>query len=115
MNARLAAPVIIETGLPVMAIGGFMGTDPILTPERFAALVADHQVRFVLLGGDFARRRGGVPSQQEITEWIRGNGAPVDEALWRSTPERASGPGRNVNPELYDLRPSDGLAPATSG
>jgi 4-amino-4-deoxy-L-arabinose transferase-like glycosyltransferase len=115
LNARLAAPVIIETGLPVMAIGGFMGTDPILTPERFAALVADHQVRFVLLGGDFARRRGGVPSQREITEWIRGNGAPVDEALWRSTPERASGPGRNVNPELYDLRPSDGLAPATSG
>jgi 4-amino-4-deoxy-L-arabinose transferase-like glycosyltransferase len=115
LNARLAAPVIIETGLPVMAIGGFMGIDPILTPERFAALVADHQVRFVLLGGDFVRRGGGEPSQRAITEWIKGNGALVDEALWRSTPARASGPARNVNPELYDLRPSDGRAHATSG
>src|SRR5262249_56143226 len=30
-TALLAAPVIIETGLPVMAIGGYSGRDPILT------------------------------------------------------------------------------------
>jgi 4-amino-4-deoxy-L-arabinose transferase-like glycosyltransferase len=114
LNARLAAPVIIETGQPVMAIGGFMGIDPILTPERLAALVADHQVRFVLLGGDFARRGGGEAPLRAITEWVKANGAPLDEALWRSAPPRAGGPGRNVNPELYDLRSSDGLAPATS-
>ena len=103
-----------KTGQPVMAIGGFMGIDPILTPERLAALVADHQVRFVLLGGDFARRGGGEAPLRAITEWVKANGAPLDEALWRSAPPRAGGPGRNVNPELYDLRSSDGLAPATS-
>ena len=115
LNARLAAPVIIETGQPVMAIGGFMGADPILTPERLAAMAADRQVRFVLLGGDLARRGGGEPPQRSITDWIKATGAAVDPALWRSTPVRAAGPGRGTAPELYDLRPADGLAPPGTG
>jgi 4-amino-4-deoxy-L-arabinose transferase-like glycosyltransferase len=36
VNARLAAPVIIATGRPVMALGGFSGRDPILQVEDFA-------------------------------------------------------------------------------
>ena len=115
LNARLAAPVIIETGRPVMAIGGFMGADPILTPEALAAMVADGQVRFVLLGGDFARRGGGEPPQGAITDWVKATGAAVDPALWRSTPPRAAAPGRGTPPELYDLRPADALAPAGTG
>jgi len=115
LNARLAAPVIIETGQPVMAIGGFMGVDPILTPESLAAMAADRQVRFVLLGGDFARRGGAEPPQRSITDWIKGTGAVVDPALWRSAPARAEVQGRGVAPELYDLRPSEGLAPPATG
>ena len=115
LNARLAAPVIIQTGQPVMAMGGFMGADPILTPERLAAMTADGQVRFVLLGGDFARRAGGEPPQRPITDWIKANGAVVDPALWRSTPARAGGQGRGGTAELYDLRPSAGLAPPGAG
>ncbi len=115
LNARLAAPLIIETGEPVMAIGGFMGADPILTPERLAAMTVAGQVRFVLLGGDFARRAGGEPPRRPITDWIKANGAVVDPALWRSTPARAGGQGRGGTVELYDLRPSAGLAPPGSG
>jgi 4-amino-4-deoxy-L-arabinose transferase-like glycosyltransferase len=105
LNARLAAPIIIETGLPVMAIGGFMGGDPILTPERFAALAAEGQVRFVLLGGDPARRAGGESPQRPIIDWVKGNGAVVDPALWRSPPPRSELPGRMAAPELFDLHP----------
>jgi 4-amino-4-deoxy-L-arabinose transferase-like glycosyltransferase len=115
LNARLAAPVIIETGQPVMAIGGFMGADPILTPESLAAMAADGQVRFVLLGGDFTRRGGGEPPQRPITDWIKATGAVVDPAQWRSTPARAGGQGRGVAPELWDLRPADGLARPGTG
>jgi 4-amino-4-deoxy-L-arabinose transferase-like glycosyltransferase len=115
LNARLAAPIIIRTGQPVMAIGGFMEADPILTPERFAAMTADGQVRFVLLGGDFARRADGESPQRPITDWIKANGAVVDPALWRSTPARAGGQGRGGNPELYDLRPAAGLGPPGAG
>jgi len=115
LNARLAAPLIIETGQPVMAIGGFMGADPILTPERFAALAADGQVRFVLLGGDFLRRAEGKPPQRLITEWIKANGAVVEPALWRSRPAPAGRAGRATTLELYDLRPATGLVQPANG
>jgi hypothetical protein len=115
LNARLAAPIIIETGEPVMAIGGFMGADPILTPERFASLAADGQVRFVLLGGDFPRRAGGESPQRLITDWIKANGALVDPALWRSTPATPGRTGRNSPPALYDLRPAAELAQPGTG
>ena len=48
VNARQAAPIIIATGDPVIALGGFTGRDPILTVDGFARLVDDHQVRFAL-------------------------------------------------------------------
>jgi 4-amino-4-deoxy-L-arabinose transferase-like glycosyltransferase len=115
LNARLAAPVIVETGEPVMAIGGFTGADPILTPERFAALAASGEVRFVLLGGDFARRGTGEPPQRPVADWIKSNGTLVDPARWRSMPARPAGTGRNVNPELHDLRPAAALAPTGAG
>ena len=50
-NANVAAPLIIQTGLPVMAIGGYLGDDPILTPSDIERLASDRQLRFVMLGG----------------------------------------------------------------
>ena len=35
-NALLAAPVIIGTGQPVMAFGGFFGNDPVMSVDAFA-------------------------------------------------------------------------------
>jgi 4-amino-4-deoxy-L-arabinose transferase-like glycosyltransferase len=50
-SAITAAPIILATGEPVMAMGGFSGNDPILTAEELARLVAGGTVRFVLVGG----------------------------------------------------------------
>ena len=38
-NALLAAPVIIATGQPVMAFGGFFGNDPVMSVDAFARAV----------------------------------------------------------------------------
>jgi hypothetical protein len=48
-SAMQASPVIIATGEPVMALGGFTGGDPILTPDALATVVARNTVRFFLL------------------------------------------------------------------
>jgi 4-amino-4-deoxy-L-arabinose transferase-like glycosyltransferase len=53
------APIIIQTGEPAVALGGFMGADQTVTEEQFAALVQEGQVRFVLLGGGPPGRPGG--------------------------------------------------------
>jgi 4-amino-4-deoxy-L-arabinose transferase-like glycosyltransferase len=55
-NANMAAGIILETGRPVMAIGGFLGSDPILTVDRLKKMVADGEVRYFMTMGepDFA-------------------------------------------------------------
>jgi 4-amino-4-deoxy-L-arabinose transferase-like glycosyltransferase len=111
VNAMQAAPIIVRTGEPVMAIGGWSGGDPILTVDQFAALVADGQVRYVLVpdgprrdggggaGGPafFGRGAGRDGRNGALFRWVTEHGRPVDPALWqpeRSTAESdASGAG----------------------
>jgi 4-amino-4-deoxy-L-arabinose transferase-like glycosyltransferase len=50
-----AAPIIIQSGEPVMALGGFSGGDPILSEQQVAADVADKTVRFFLLSSPSVR------------------------------------------------------------
>lgn len=87
-------PVIIETGESAISLGGFMGADPVLSRDQFAALVAGGQLRFVLLGGGpgGGGPPGGQPGpggpmgpgNQEIITWVREHGKPVDPKLWRA-------------------------------
>jgi 4-amino-4-deoxy-L-arabinose transferase-like glycosyltransferase len=111
VNARLAAPIIIATGDPVMALGGFAGRDPILGVDNFARLVAEGSVRFALVGDGSPglRRVYGEGNQKEVTGWIRANGRLVDPALWRSAGAVAAPrSAESVGAELYDLRPPSG-------
>ena len=91
-NALLAAPVIIHSGQPVMAFGGFFGTDPVLSVDAFARQVERGEVRFVVLGN--TRR------PRDFERWVQAHGTPVDPALWRSLPPE---PRRSIT--LYDLAP----------
>ena len=50
-NAGQAESIIIATGLPVMNLGGFDGSDRTLTLAQFQARVASGDVRYVLVGG----------------------------------------------------------------
>jgi 4-amino-4-deoxy-L-arabinose transferase-like glycosyltransferase len=142
-STRLAAPIIIETGEPVMAMGGFHGLDPILSPEKLAHMVETRQLRFAMLGdlSVVSRRLGGEVALGPTADWIRAHGTLVDPALWRSTAEDdsageggartrggdlASAPGhveasrrlaqrrRAGRMELYDLRPDGGIISASS-
>jgi 4-amino-4-deoxy-L-arabinose transferase-like glycosyltransferase len=91
-NALLAAPVIIHSGQPVMAFGGFFGTDPVLSVDAFAKQVERGEVRFVVLGN--TRR------PRDFERWVQAHGRPVDAELWRSLPLE---PRRSI--VLYDLAP----------
>ena len=118
VNARQAAPIIIATGNPVMALGGFSGGDPILTVDDFARLVAENRVRFALIGdgSEGIRRIFSEARQKPLTDWIQANGERVDAARWR-TPITTADPGaadgrplraaESAGAQLYDLRPAD--------
>jgi 4-amino-4-deoxy-L-arabinose transferase-like glycosyltransferase len=111
-SAQLASPLIIATGQPVMAMGGFHGLDPILTPERLARLVEEGHVRFVMLGelSIASRYMGAESAGRPLADWIRANGTPVDTARWSGA---TAGLGRASRRQLYDLKPEAGLVPAS--
>ena len=110
-NANVAAPLIIQTGLPVMAIGGYLGDDPILTPSDIERLASDRQLRFVMLGGFTLAPAKQAAALDPIARWVRANGRPVDPKLWRLS--ASSGTPYRINlgnewvevppPELFDL------------
>lgn len=90
-----------------MARGGFLGLDPILTPDKLATFVDAGQVRFAMLGdlSLVSRWMGADAAARPVAEWIRANGKPVDSALWRA-------PDRPTRMTLYDLRPGkDAIGP----
>ena len=66
-NAGTAEPYIIATGKPVMALGGFTGSDPILTTAQLATLAKEGKVKYFLLSGG---GRGGNNSSS-LTTWIQ--------------------------------------------
>jgi 4-amino-4-deoxy-L-arabinose transferase-like glycosyltransferase len=119
LSAQQAAPLIIATGMPVMAMGGYAGTDPILTPESFSRMVQQKQLRFVLIGatGPSGLRARAVAVQAPLVTWVQQHGLLVDAALWRTPSLRSAAakptPGgrrerRLANalaPQLFDLRP----------
>ncbi|MBL8055142.1 MAG: hypothetical protein JNK29_00520, partial [Anaerolineales bacterium] len=86
LNANTAAPLILATGEPVMALGGFSGRDPILTEAELAERVRAGQVRFFLLpAGGRAQGVGAGPAPQNqgaLLQWVAARCTPVPPAEW---------------------------------
>jgi 4-amino-4-deoxy-L-arabinose transferase-like glycosyltransferase len=105
-NAQQASPLIVRTGESVMAMGGYLGRDPILTPAGLERLVNAGELRYAILGGP-ALIPPVSPGERALANWIREHGRPVDPAQWRD-PADPSRPyptlGRRPA-RLYDLRP----------
>ncbi len=101
-SADDAAPLILATGAPVMAMGGFSGYDPILTPTSLAKRVKDGQVRFFLLpsanltaaqaaalypvglarSADTASLARGYTNL--LTQWVAQTCVPVPPGQWQT-------------------------------
>jgi 4-amino-4-deoxy-L-arabinose transferase-like glycosyltransferase len=74
VTANGAAPLQIASGTPVMAIGGFNGTDPAPTLAEFQQLVAQGKIHyFVAGGGGFGGGPGGDGTSSEISAWVQEN------------------------------------------
>ena len=57
-------------GAPVMAIGGFTGSDPAPTLAEFVTLVSAHEIHYFVAGGS-GGPGGGSGSAAQITAWVR--------------------------------------------
>jgi 4-amino-4-deoxy-L-arabinose transferase-like glycosyltransferase len=77
VGSNSAAGVQLATGLPVMAIGGFNGTDPTPTLAQFQSLVRAGKVHYFLGGGSADRGGpgglGGSGASSAIAAWVAAN------------------------------------------
>ncbi|MCY8138547.1 glycosyltransferase family 39 protein [Bacillus inaquosorum] len=97
-----AAPYIIHENESVMAMGGFNGTDPILTVSKLKKLVKEGKVKYFLLSGNNS-------GNSELVSWIKKNGKEIssDEYSSSSSSTNSSqqgmrgGPGGESQQTLY--------------
>jgi 4-amino-4-deoxy-L-arabinose transferase-like glycosyltransferase len=89
ISANEADAIILATNQPVMALGGFTGSDPILTTSQLAALVKSGAVRYFLLSGTGGGGAGG--GQSTLTTWITQHATAVSSSQWESSSSTSSG------------------------
>jgi 4-amino-4-deoxy-L-arabinose transferase-like glycosyltransferase len=85
LDATSAAPIILDTNQPVMAIGGFKGSDPALTVEKLQKMANEGQIQYFLLQGML---RGN--EQTAIINWIRTTCRIVPTYKWQDTKIKTS-------------------------
>jgi len=79
-SATTAQGYIIRTGKAVMAMGGFSGSDPILTVDKLEQLVKNKEVKYFLVSSG-----GPGGGSSELTAWIREHGTEVPKEEWQQT------------------------------
>lgn len=99
-SAGEAEPIILATGKPVMAVGGFSGNDKTLTVAKLQQMVKSGEIKYFMVGG-----RGGMGGfSDEITQWVEQNGKVVDSSEWSSSSASGSNSVMGGSSQtLYDL------------
>jgi 4-amino-4-deoxy-L-arabinose transferase-like glycosyltransferase len=73
-STSAASLELSSNGVPVMAIGGFTGSDPAPSLAEFKKLVAAHEIHYFLGGGmgggGFGGAGGGSSDASQITAWV---------------------------------------------
>jgi 4-amino-4-deoxy-L-arabinose transferase-like glycosyltransferase len=72
-GANSAASLELASGTNVIAMGGFMGSDPYPSLDEFKALVSKGEVTYYIAGGGFGGRGGGSTDASAITQWVEAN------------------------------------------
>ncbi|MES4887116.1 glycosyltransferase family 39 protein [Streptomyces sp. NPDC096012] len=75
IGSQNAAGYQLATGDPVMAIGGFNGTDPSPTLAQFKKYVAAGRIHYFIAGGGMGGGAGGAGrgTSSQISAWVQGN------------------------------------------
>ncbi|MEC1470994.1 glycosyltransferase family 39 protein [Bacillus haynesii] len=100
-----AAPYIINADENVMALGGFNGTDPILSVSELKNLVKEGKVKYFLISDDNS-------GNSELVSWIKENGTEISSDEYSSTTNSTDssaqqgtrgGPGGGQRQTLYKV------------
>jgi 4-amino-4-deoxy-L-arabinose transferase-like glycosyltransferase len=97
---QTAASVILESGQPVISMGGWSGSDNAMTLAKLKAMVKTGKLHYVIVSGE-----GGRGTGSEITSWIQKHGTAVKASAYSSGSSSSSSSSSSGG--LYRLDPSD--------
>jgi len=81
--------IIIDTGMPVMAIGGFSGNDEILSVTSLGSLVKTDKVRFFLVPAS-QENPGSESGNNAIYAWVDSHCTAVTATAWGGSDTNAT-------------------------
>ncbi|MFC7510495.1 hypothetical protein ACFQV4_03045 [Streptomyces thermocarboxydus] len=109
VGAQNAASYQLATGEPVMAVGGFNGTDPSPTLAQFQQYVKDGRIHYFVSSGGMGGGGGrggtdGTGTSSRITAWVQENFTQVTAAQPPSTTSPAPRPKADLVPRPRVVR-----------
>ena len=120
-SAGPAEELIITSGQSVMAIGGFVGSDPIATADQLRAFVRNGELRYFLLStGSGGGLIPGLLGLADNTTWVADGCRVVSSDVWEhGASQDTARPGTQAFPggptaaafQLYDCRGFRSAAP----
>ncbi len=102
--AQQAAGIILSTGEPVIAMGGFTGQDPAMTVAKLQEYIKNGELRYVLLAasgsGPAGPRKGAISA---VVEWVRQNGTLIDAGDYGGSGGDSPSSSKGAEQQLYRL------------
>jgi len=97
-SSQQGAQYVIETGRPVLYMGGFGGQDEVVTVDDLKEMTTNGELRYILYGGD----RG---NNQEISNWLASSCTVVEGFTeTQNGPQGQQGPGFSQQMKLYECK-----------
>ncbi|MFA4885372.1 MAG: glycosyltransferase family 39 protein [Desulfotomaculaceae bacterium] len=90
-DTSTAEAYIIQTGAAVIPMGGFNGSDNILTVEKLEKMVADKKVKYFLIPSGSTAGGGDRSGSSDVMNWIRANSTEVPKEEWQDNSSVQSG------------------------
>jgi 4-amino-4-deoxy-L-arabinose transferase-like glycosyltransferase len=84
-NGNMVGSLILDTGKPVMALGGFSGRDQIITVEKMNELIHNGTVEYVIVSPEnlsITRMTNSVDGNAAIFSWVTDHCTEVPASEW---------------------------------
>ncbi|WP_433347515.1 ArnT family glycosyltransferase [Microtetraspora malaysiensis] len=102
--AQQASEIILSTGEPVIAMGGFTGQDPAMTVAKLQEYIKNGELRYILLEasdrGPARPRKGAISA---VAEWVRQNGTLIDAGEYGGSGGDSPSSSKGAEQQLYRL------------
>ncbi|MEV6508028.1 glycosyltransferase family 39 protein [Streptomyces sp. NPDC051642] len=94
---QTASSIILESGQPVISMGGWSGSDNAMTLAKLKSLVKSGKLHYIIVSSD-----GGQGTNSAITTWVKAHGTAVKSSAYSSSSSSSS-----TSSGLYRLDASD--------